>query len=72
MCDYALPHFVLYEAGLPFAAIKSTCTQKRSKEAACAVLVVSAYPLGRPSLSFNRWLSFLTPVQPNYEHTGES
>lgn len=22
MCDYALPHFVLYEAGLPFAAIK--------------------------------------------------
>ena len=21
MCDYALPHFVLYEAGLPFAAV---------------------------------------------------
>jgi hypothetical protein len=33
------------------------------------VLVVSAYPLGGPSLSFNRWLSFLTPVQPNYEQS---
>ena len=28
MCDYALPHFVLYEAGLPFAAIINVHTKE--------------------------------------------